>query len=90
MCIRDRVSVALWARDDVDSDDTLTLRAQLADADGTPTHREHGELTLTLYAADETEPDYPAAIVRTLLWYLAPVDFDPDRTDVQILSLIHI
>ena len=37
-----------------------------------------------LDAADETEPDDPAAIVRTLLGDLAPVDFDPDRTDVQI------
>ena len=79
-----QVTVALWARDDFDSDDTLTLRAQLADADGTPTHREHGELTLTLDAEDETEPDDPAAIMRTLLGDLAPVDFDPDRTDVQI------
>jgi len=79
-----QVSFALWARDDFDSDDSLTLRAQLTDADGTPTHREHGELTLTLDAADETEPDDPAAIVRTLLGDLAPVDFDPDRTDVQI------
>jgi hypothetical protein len=79
-----QVTFALWAMDDVDSDETLTLKAQLVDAEGTPTHSEHQELTLTLDAEDEPAPDELEPTTRTILGDLAPVDSDPRQAGIQI------
>ncbi|MBW7900200.1 MAG: hypothetical protein H3C26_01900 [Rhodocyclaceae bacterium] len=73
------LAFGLWAKDDVDADGTLTVKAQLLDAEGNATHKEHAELTLALHARDESVSDY----ARTIVGDLAPVDFDPAKEGLQ-------
>ncbi len=70
------IAFGLWARDDIDTDGTLTVKAQLLDAEGNATHKEHTELNLALDAEDEDAP--PATTELTLQGDLAPIDFGPE------------
>jgi len=58
-----RIAFGLWENGDVDEEDTLTVKAQLVDAEGNATHHEHGELTLNLTATDEAQE--PPALSTT-------------------------
>ncbi|HXK40323.1 MAG TPA: hypothetical protein VJ837_05835, partial [Candidatus Paceibacterota bacterium] len=49
------VSFGLWAKEDVDANDTLTLSATLTDAAGVATHKTHTELVLTVRAVEEAD-----------------------------------
>ncbi|WP_300451935.1 putative Ig domain-containing protein, partial [Accumulibacter sp.] len=79
-----QTAFALWAADDVDGDQALSLKAQLVDAEGQPTHAEHAELTLTLDAEDEPEPPEMPPATQTLVGDLEPIDFDPGTDGVQV------
>lgn len=78
-----QTAFALWSADDVDSDQALSLKAQLVDAEGTPTHSEHAELTLALDAEDEPAPKEMPPASRTLVGDLEAIDFDPKTAGVQ-------
>ena len=50
------VVFGLRARQDIDSDTTLSLSAQLTDSAGSPTHRSHAEVTIAFDAIMESAP----------------------------------
>lgn len=70
------LAFGLWENGDVDTDGTLTLKAQLVDAEGHPTHTEHTEVTLNLDATDETIA--PPTTERSIVGDLAPIDCGPE------------
>ena len=57
-----QISFGLWAKEDVDTDETLTISATLTDSAGTATHKTHTELVLTLNALDEAD----AGVAQTI------------------------
>lgn len=52
---RREIAFSLWAEEDVDTNETLGLSAQLVDIEGNPTHLAHLELNLALDATEEND-----------------------------------
>jgi Ca2+-binding RTX toxin-like protein len=74
------VSFGLWARDDTDTDATLQIEAQLLDAEGQPSHKQHLEARLQLDTDSEEDPEFD----RVIRGDLEPVDTAPDVAGIQI------
>lgn len=70
------IAFGLWENGDVDEDGTLTVKAQLVDAEGNPTHNEHTEVSLNLNATDEAAA--PPATNTTIKGDFAAIDISPD------------
>jgi hypothetical protein len=74
------VSFGLWAKDDTDTDATLQIEAQLLDAEGQASHKQHLEAKLQLDADSEEDREYD----RVIRGDLEPVDTAPDVEGIQI------
>jgi Ca2+-binding RTX toxin-like protein len=83
---RDSVGFALWARDDVDTDQSITLTATVVDGNGIPdpdaqTHT----LTIQYDANVETIPNIPRPVTtRDIVGDFDPVDVNPAITGIQV------